>query len=487
MNSSSDYYNDICYTYTSEDGTDISLADRKRNFVNNNLTVCEEDCDFTGYDNVLGKAQCSCKVKTNSNTKIGDAKIDSDKLLKSFTDFKNIGNIKVLKCYKNIFKLDAFKHNYANIIFLIIILFFFFVLIFFYCKDYPYLKKIINIIEYFKLNPNVSNKFLNKKENEEKNNRKKNGKTKSKNNKKDKKSPKRKNKINKNKENKSNPIKRNKKKRTILNNFEFNNINSGQKILTKRIKVNKNIDNRLINNKLNKNNNNHNNNKINNNNITVPHQTDKSKNNEYKFPDNLSEKQMYKMFIKINRYTDSELNDLDYEQAINFDNRTYCLYYVSLIRTKHLVFFSFRPSFDYNSRIIKIFLFFFNFASSFFVNALFFNDDTMHKIYEDKGSFNFIYNIPQIIFSSIISGFITGLIEFLALTDSIFIELKEKTTKHNIIIKKKETIKKMKIRLLFFFVISLILLILFWFFSGFIYLAFLLFIKILKLILLKIL
>ena len=32
INSSSDYYNDICYTYTSEDGTDISLSDRKKRF-----------------------------------------------------------------------------------------------------------------------------------------------------------------------------------------------------------------------------------------------------------------------------------------------------------------------------------------------------------------------------------------------------------------------------------------------------------------------
>ena len=42
----------------------------------------------------------------------------------------------------------------------------------------------------------------------------------------------------------------------------------------------------------------------------------------------------------------------------------------------------------------------------------------MHKIYEEKGSFGYIYNIPQIIYSSLISGFIDGLIQELALTDS---------------------------------------------------------------------
>ena len=63
VNASSGYYNDICYTTTSENGTDISLSDRKKDFIDNNLTVCEEDCNFVRYDYTLGKAVCSCKVK----------------------------------------------------------------------------------------------------------------------------------------------------------------------------------------------------------------------------------------------------------------------------------------------------------------------------------------------------------------------------------------------------------------------------------------
>ena len=36
-NASSDYYNNICYKYTSEFGTDISLKDRRNEFVDNNM------------------------------------------------------------------------------------------------------------------------------------------------------------------------------------------------------------------------------------------------------------------------------------------------------------------------------------------------------------------------------------------------------------------------------------------------------------------
>ena len=47
---------------------------------------------------------------------------------------------------------------------------------------------------------------------------------------------------------------------------------------------------------------------------------------------------------------------------------------------------------------IKICLLFFNFALNFTINALFFTDETMHKIIEDEGIFNFVYNLPITIF-----------------------------------------------------------------------------------------
>ena len=168
INSSSDYYNDICYTYTSEDGTDISLSDRKKDFIKNNLTVCEEDCDFSEYDYSYGKAICSCKVKTNSTVKVMGIDINKDKLYESFTNIKNIANINVLKCYKLIFKLDAYKNNYANLVLLFIILLFFVCLFIFYFKGYYDLIKIINMITYFKLNPDIVKKLNMRKKNESK-------------------------------------------------------------------------------------------------------------------------------------------------------------------------------------------------------------------------------------------------------------------------------------------------------------------------------
>ena len=72
-----------------------------------------------------------------------------------------------------------------------------------------------------------------------------------------------------------------------------------------------------------------------------------------------------------------------------------------------------------------MFLFFISLCLDFVVNALFFIDDTMHKIYEDKGKFDFLYQIPQIIYSSIISRFVDSFIRKFALTQNNIVEFKQ--------------------------------------------------------------
>jgi len=62
-NPDSDYYNDVCSKTTSEGGTDVSLTDRKNKFIEENMTLCEEDCKLIGYNFTTKKAKCSCIVK----------------------------------------------------------------------------------------------------------------------------------------------------------------------------------------------------------------------------------------------------------------------------------------------------------------------------------------------------------------------------------------------------------------------------------------
>ena len=62
---------------------------------------------------------------------------------------------------------------------------------------------------------------------------------------------------------------------------------------------------------------------------------------------------------KIPNYNDTEMNDLCFKEAIIKDHRTFCLYYLSLIKCKHILISTFCYFNDYNAQIIKIYLFFF--------------------------------------------------------------------------------------------------------------------------------
>lgn len=164
-------------------------------------------------------------------------------------------------------------------------------------------------------------------------------------------------------------------------------------------------------------------------------------------------------------FINSELNSLSYEKALELDKRSFCQYYLSLIKIKHLIIFTFNPAKDYNSSYIKICLFLFYFSLFYYVNTLFFTDSTIHKIYEDQGIFNFVYQLPKIIYSSLISSIIYSIGRMLALSDSNIIELKNDEKP-----KQKEKIEKLKkclkIKFVSFFIVCFVLIGLFWYYIA---------------------
>ena len=83
-------------------------------------------------------------------------------------------------------------------------------------------------------------------------------------------------------------------------------------------------------------------------------------------------------------YEEYEINNISYQNAIENDKRNFCQIYISLLKVNHIVIFTFNSKKDYNPYSIKICIFFFIFSLFMFINCLFFNDNTMHKIYQDK-------------------------------------------------------------------------------------------------------
>ena len=169
------------------------------------------------------------------------------------------------------------------------------------------------------------------------------------------------------------------------------------------------------------------------------------------------------MFKNLN---DEELNSLVYAIALKIDKRTYFQYYSSLLKKKHLILFTFCPNNDYNIPSIKIFLFLVSFSLYFTINGFFFNDETMHKINEDHGNFNFLYQLPQIFFSSVVSAVINMILKQLSLSEKKILALKSEKN-YNKTLQYSKSIKRcLAIKFTIFFILSYLLLMFFWYFIA---------------------
>ena len=72
--------------------------------------------------------------------------------------------------------------------------------------------------------------------------------------------------------------------------------------------------------------------------------------NKKLFKNNLQEVNPMKKTKKIIKYVDDEINEFSYNLALQFDKRTFCDYYISLLKTKHNLIFALCNNNDYNSR-----------------------------------------------------------------------------------------------------------------------------------------
>ena len=146
-NANSGYYNDICYQTTSDNGTDIPLKERRNDFINNNMTLCEENCELIGYDNTKQKAKCSCGIKLSIPENY-DIKFNKKDFFNSFIDVKNIANLNILKCFKTVLKITSLTKNYGFFIFSIFLILYFITLFIFWNSSYNKIKKYINKMIY---------------------------------------------------------------------------------------------------------------------------------------------------------------------------------------------------------------------------------------------------------------------------------------------------------------------------------------------------
>ena len=398
----SDYYKDICYTTKSKYDTDITLSRRQFNYVDDNMAVCGLNCEFIFYNREEEKAVCSCDVKTEIPL-LKNIRFDKNVLLNSFIEINNLMNLKMLKCYKTVFNKKNIIKNIGFYAFTILLILNIACMILFYYRDY---KKLIGEIEKLNSNNNLISNEL------------------------------------KNEKNKNNLIIKNILKTKNIRRKKGKKIKSSKQryiFNSKSIKSKENLIKKFV--------------TQNKDNISSHHNNKKAKISLIKNDKNKYNKKE-KTYLN-----NSEFNSLKYNEALNQDKRSYTQYYLSLLQTNHsLVCVFYRH--DYNSKIIKLSIFIFNLSSYIAINALFFNDSTMDKIYINHGSYIIIYEIPKIIYSSLISAGLNIIIRILGLSEADALKIKkekEKNKNKNNNIKINEVIKNLKIKFVFFFIINIFL------------------------------
>ena len=467
FNINDSFYKDVCTKYTSQNGTDISMLDRKNIIYDNyaNISLCQSGCNFLYYDYENKKVECECKSQKNE-IKTEKESLTFDNLdFDSFYKTLKYSNFIVMKCYKLVFSIEGQLDNKGSYIMSSILIIFIFLFLWYCIKGNTIIDKyILDVLTrngLFKYEKIKKNNNINKREN-----------------------------INTRKrliKKTLSPIKQtNNNKQIQINN---NNIN---------IFINRN---KLKKNDIGNNNNNKRHNKYppkrkrvyscNSSKLINEHSLSKSNfqsQTNYKL---LNNKKLLKAKVKlqpikkhlINKdfkeeskilnkksnnkrvfYNDEEMNEFDYEKAIMLDKRTFCQYYCSLIKKKHLILFTFILRIDYNLIPIKICLLLFSFSLYFTINGFFFSDDTMNKLYENYGEYDFVYQIPQLLYSLFLSGIINTMLKKLSLTEKEFFAIKHETKIRDIKEKAIEARKKVKIKLALFFIISFLHLLFFWYF-----------------------
>ena len=157
--------------------------------------------------------------------------------------------------------------------------------------------------------------------------------------------------------------------------------------------------------------------------------------------------------------TDYYLDNLKFKDAKLLDNRTFCQYYLSLIKTNQIIFFIFKPRYKIHSKFINYSFFLFLLSLYLTINTFFVDASTIHNIYIKKGSFDLVYNIPRIIYATIILYFIQTIFRnYFSIYKDIF-ELDKIIEEENKYIEiLNEKFKTIIIKNILFFAISLIIL-----------------------------
>ena len=448
LNKDDDFYKNVCSPYTTDNGTDIILEDRIKDIYEYDILDYYKNCSYDNFKIDDTRVKCNTEFKPDFSNKVIIHTLNRKEFVDKL-DFFKFSNFYVISCYSLFFSLDGQLGNYGAYLFYVCFILLVIFTVYSFFRGFLYIENIV--IDMIKKKFFIDNKNF-KENNSQKHS--KNKKNKNDINSKNELDNIQDNKICNNRVSNANPSRKKKintkihkalkgSRRTTRS--SRNNENS--EIKSKAIFL-KSIGDKSENLRKENENNNICKIKINSN------KKNKKKCTENEIPAKLS-------------LIDAEINTLAYSEALIKDTRSFQEYYFSLIRQKHILIYIFYE--DYNIKPVKITLFILLFSLNLVINALFFKDSTMHNVYKYNNYLvNFVYQLPGLIYSTIISLVISKVIKRIGLTQRNIINLKKKAaeSKKEWIKQSKSVLKCIKIKFIIFFIITFILFILFIYYIG---------------------
>ena len=394
------FFNDICFTYTSENGTDLTLQDRRKLIYQN--VSCEYNCEYHSINYEEKYISCNCSPITEKL--IAQLKPFPNNIFDSkLTNF----NCNVLKCTKLIFDGKIIKKNFGFFTSLILITSTLAALFFFFKIGYTPIRKMIYYFMNLKSTYTIKTKYVRYAVTTE--------------------------------NMKPNPTNKkigNNRGNLVLNNDDTQSINNN---------INNNIETFNRHNKMSSNSN-----LITNNDLITPEKDYKDINEE---GNNDNDEKIIKLYKK----DPFELNKLGFENAIIYDKRTIIKIYINYLQKGHIIINTFITQCYFELRTIKIIFFIFYLFLLFFLNAFFYTNKYVNKANIKKGKIDFIGYLPKSIYSCLICYIICKFLFLLTNNQSKYDQVIKNGTDNSEITKEcKKILSNLKIKLLIFIIIVLV-------------------------------
>ena len=415
------FYREICTPYDSTDGTDVLLDQREEYFLSNlNTIACADNCKTSSYPLDSRYLKCDCPVENEVTLDIKH--FSGDNVVKSFKSTLKNSNWRAMNCYKLVFDKDIFGKNAGSILTLILFIIYVGFFVYYIFEGItPLQDTVAGMMSEADDNKEEAEKNAQDKEKSPAVISFKNPPKKSNSENEDNKDKKSSGTIIDKKENDIQIVSEgsDKKERASVTDKDLSKIHiKKDSIYTEEV------------------------------NLYRRKETEKE-DNEEKYKD----------------LDDFQLNNLEYVEACKYDKRTFLKTYWSVLKREHIILFTFVSRNDHNLFYVKIERFIFLLCTQLFMNGLFFIDDSMHKTTKSK-DYNFVQQLPKIIFSLICTHVIEVFLCYLSMTDTVIYEIKDLSKrKHTeqIIAEKINTMKK---KLIAYFIVTLVLFIFYWYFVS---------------------